>query len=357
MCWATVATAEQIRVPQTGPVAFIAQLANGWTYVPNDANSGALVAPDTSSAISLMVELNDPTTAAMSDDQLANSLLLQMNAPAFTQKQPGTFGGVSAYAYSSRMTNSNNVTMNIQMFVIKPVGQYVAIAAIMSELQLNDAQSYSLEAMKKGVTIQQNPEVAVDRVGQTADIEALMREVVPADAVCQRTAISHFCEYMPEGDAVFTIKLTVYTHGQVEFRIIYPDTRAVDIPNDTRLPLPARRFKPDAYATDISRALDAMKSILEQDRYGFDEAQIHQCLQLSLPETGILTNTPSKTSTPLPPRVTDSPPNQFQVANKDWTLSCRKGPEIYDAFFHKGNGYIGIHVDVQATPRPPSNRF
>ena len=33
--------------------------------------------------------------------------------------------------------------------------------------------------------------------------------------------------------------------------------------------------------------------------------------------TGILTNIPSKTSTPLPPRVADSPPNQFQVANKD----------------------------------------
>jgi len=136
VCWATVAAAEQVRVPQTGPVAFIAQLADGWTYVPHDANSGALVSPDTSSVITLAVLPNDPTTAALSDDQLANVLLLRMNAPAFTLKQPATLGGINTYAYSSRMTNSNSVTMNIQTLVIKSIGQYVAIATIMANCSL-----------------------------------------------------------------------------------------------------------------------------------------------------------------------------------------------------------------------------
>jgi len=153
ICWATGAAATEIRVPQSGPVAFVAQLANGWTYAPASASSGNLEAPDKSSVITLVIGPNDPKTAAMSDDELANTFLLSMNAPAFTKKEPALLGGVNGYSYLSETTNSNNVTMNVQLYVIKPIGQFVAIAAVMSELRLNDAQSNSLEAMKKGVTL------------------------------------------------------------------------------------------------------------------------------------------------------------------------------------------------------------
>lgn len=171
------------------------------------------------------------------------------------------------------------------------------------------------------------------KIGQTLDVEAAMRSVIPADAVCQRTAIARMCEYSPQGFAGLTTKLDVYNQGEVQFGITFPDVHSGD-----RIPIPARAFDLNAYATDISQALGAMQPILEQGKYGFEKAQIDQCLQLPLPET-------------------DRPPNQVQFQNKDWTLSCWKGPENYNSFYHKGSGYIGMHADVKVTPPPPRNRF
>ena len=170
-------------------------------------------------------------------------------------------------------------------------------------------------------------------VGQTLDIETAMRGVIPANAVCQRTAIARMCEYSPQGFMGLTIKLDVYNQGEAQFGIIFPDVHTGD-----RIPIPARAFDLNAYATDISQALGAMKPILEQDKYGFEKAKIDQCLQLPLPET-------------------DRPPNQVQFQNSDWTLSCWKGPEGYNSFYRKGTGYMGIHADIKASPPPPRNRF
>lgn len=184
----------------------------------------------------------------------------------------------------------------------------------------------------------------MERAKAQAAIEALMRKVFPAAAVCERgrdgTALG--CGYSATG---FIIRLDVHDREML-FIISYPDVHAQ---GDDRLPIPARQVDPSIYAADITRALEAMKPILEQDRYEFDRAQIDQCLQLPLPETGM----PSVGAQyPI-----DNPPNQFQVKNDNWTLSCGKGPAGYSRFVRRGNGFIGIEIRVQRTPPPPSNRF
>lgn len=170
------------------------------------------------------------------------------------------------------------------------------------------------------------------KIGQTADIEALMRNVVPADAVCQRSGIGRDCEY---GQLYgFGVKLDVYNSAEVKFDITYPDTNWTTGTGER----PHRNFDLNAYAADIVRALGGMQPILEQEQYGFDKAQIDQCLRLPIAET-------------------DRPPNVLQLKNEDWTLTCWKGSEGYSAFYRKGNGYTGIHVEIRKTPPPPRNRF
>jgi hypothetical protein len=149
LCWASVATADNIRYPQTGPVAFIIQLANGWT-ASADPNALNLIAPDKSSAITLTVKQQELAMAFGTSDQFANAAFKAANA-TFTKKEQASIGGIAAEAYFGTFMNSNNVPLVIEIVVIKRLS--LVAESIISEAQLNDAQNSSLAAMLRGISV------------------------------------------------------------------------------------------------------------------------------------------------------------------------------------------------------------
>jgi membrane-associated protease RseP (regulator of RpoE activity) len=100
--------------------------------------------------------------------------------------------------------------------------------------------------------------IKVTLINGEAAIEAIMRKVFPADAVCQRTGIGPNCEYIsPDALHVFKISLSVYNRGDVQFEISFPDKGTGDV-----LPIPARGIDAVAiYGSDITRAVESMKPL------------------------------------------------------------------------------------------------
>jgi hypothetical protein len=148
--WTSNAVAQQIRFPQTGPVAFVIHLANGWTANSN-ADNILLHSPDNTSAIQLSIL---PGNAASTTDQVANQIIASMSgAKPFTRKEPTAWSGYNGYDYFSSGVNPSNVALNVEIIVIKPIGQFIALANIISPQKTTVAEQNSLEAMKQGIDL------------------------------------------------------------------------------------------------------------------------------------------------------------------------------------------------------------
>jgi hypothetical protein len=159
--------------------------------------------------------------------------------------------------------------------------------------------------------------------------------------VCQRlpedraTPDVRSCDYGAPNPNKFSIHLRVWNAGGLEFSLSFAGSN--DGTNRDGAPVNREFYHFDAvaiYGSDMTRAIDAMKPILGQTQFGFEEVQIEQCLQVS------------------PSEIVRRRDLQFE--NKDWTLDCRNGQNERPYGVNLGGE---LDVKVRRTPPPPTNKF
>lgn len=150
---AGAAAADDLRYPQSGPVAFLLHLPNGWNAKLDDSGNMLVVAPDRSAVLSLTVAKEDAATLKQTPDQFANTLLAFAKAEPFNKHEKGAIAGLPADTYYSRIVSASNVKATVKMNLIKPVHDYIVSETILTIAAITSAQQAALAAALKGITL------------------------------------------------------------------------------------------------------------------------------------------------------------------------------------------------------------
>jgi clan AA aspartic protease (TIGR02281 family) len=145
------AAAKDLRYPESGPVAFLLHLPDGWTAKVGHSGS-MLVIGDGSAAISLMLMHEDVRSLHQTPDELASTLLAATKAEPFNKHEKGAIGGVPADSYYSRLVSPNGQQV-MKINLIKSVHDYIVLETILSAVTIDSAQRAALAAALKGITL------------------------------------------------------------------------------------------------------------------------------------------------------------------------------------------------------------
>lgn len=145
------AAAKDLRYPESGPVAFLLHLPDGWTAKVGHSGS-MLVIGDGSAAISLMLMHEDVRSLHQTPDELASTLLAATKAEPFNKHEKGAIGGVPADSYYSRLVSPNGQQV-MKINLIKSVHDYIVLETILSAVTIDSAQRAALAGVLKGITL------------------------------------------------------------------------------------------------------------------------------------------------------------------------------------------------------------
>ena len=144
---------KDIRYPETGPVAFVIHLPDGWTGKLDDYGNFLINAPDHSAGLSLSVVHENAESLQQSADQFANVAFDAAKAEHFSRKEPSSISGVDAVAYYTRLVNPSGVNVLVKMILIKSVHDYVVSESTLTLTKLSSAQQSALDNVLEGITL------------------------------------------------------------------------------------------------------------------------------------------------------------------------------------------------------------
>jgi hypothetical protein len=147
-----VATAKELRFPETGDVAFVLAIPDNWDVSRAGPNL-LLMGPNRNSSVALAVILNKDEAKVPDDDDLANAIFKASNAEPFSKHEPAEIGGIKAEAYFSKRTNTKNLNVLFKLMILKVAKTYVVTETIVTLSDLSAAQQQSLDAVVKGITL------------------------------------------------------------------------------------------------------------------------------------------------------------------------------------------------------------
>jgi hypothetical protein len=148
---AAVATAKELRFPETGDVAFVLAVPDNWE-VSRVGQNLLLKGPKRSSSVALAAIQNKEQAKAPEDD-LANAIFKASNAEPFSKHEPAEIGGVKAEAYFSKTTNTKNLNVLFKLMIVKVAQTYVVTETIITLSDLGAEQQQSLDAVVKGIRL------------------------------------------------------------------------------------------------------------------------------------------------------------------------------------------------------------
>jgi hypothetical protein len=148
---AAVATAKELRFPETGDVAFVLAVPDNWE-VSRVGQNLLLKGPKRSSSVALAV-IQNKEQAKEPEDDLANAIFKASNAEPFSKHEPAEIGGVKAEAYFSKTTNTKNLNVLFKLMVVKVAQTYVVTETIITLSDLSAEQQQSLDAVVKGIRL------------------------------------------------------------------------------------------------------------------------------------------------------------------------------------------------------------
>lgn len=146
------AAAKDLRYPESGPVAFLLHLPDGWTAKVGHSGTMLVIGPDGSAAISLMLMHEDVRSLHQTPDELASTLLAVAKAEPFNKHEKGAIGGVPADSYYSRLVSPNGQQV-MKINLIKSVHDYIVLETILTAATIDSAQRAALAAALKGITL------------------------------------------------------------------------------------------------------------------------------------------------------------------------------------------------------------
>ncbi len=146
------AAADELRFPETGPIAFILNLPAGWVTQAVSGNMLVLAA-DRSAVLSLAVVPEDAESSKMTADQFANGALAVAKAEPFNKHERGTIAGFPADTYYSQMVNPSNLKLQVKMNIIKSVQNYVVSETLLMTPNMSAAQQAALDSVVNSITL------------------------------------------------------------------------------------------------------------------------------------------------------------------------------------------------------------
>jgi clan AA aspartic protease (TIGR02281 family) len=147
------AAAKDLRYPQSGPVAFLLHLPDGWTAKVGHSGSVLVTGRDGSAAISLMLIHENVRSLLQTPDELANTLLAIAKAEPFNKHEKGVIGDVPADSYYSRMVSPTNGQQLMKLILIKSVHEYIVLETILATVTIDSAQQAALAAALNGIRL------------------------------------------------------------------------------------------------------------------------------------------------------------------------------------------------------------
>jgi clan AA aspartic protease (TIGR02281 family) len=147
------AAAKDLRYPQSGPVAFLLHLPDGWSAKVGHPGSMLVTGPDGSAAISLMLIHEDVRTLLQTTDELANTLFAIAKAEPFNKHEKGAIGDVPADSYYSRMVSPTNGQQLMKLNLIRSVHEYIVLETILATATIDSTQQAALAAALKGIRL------------------------------------------------------------------------------------------------------------------------------------------------------------------------------------------------------------
>jgi clan AA aspartic protease (TIGR02281 family) len=150
---AGTAAAKDLRYPESGPIAFLLHLPDGWTAKAGNGGSMMVIGPDGSAAISLTLMHENELTLAKTPDELANTLFFAAKAEPFNKHEKGVIGGVPADSYHSRLVRTANGPQLMKINMIKSLQGYVVLETILTTATIDSFQQAALAAALRGIRL------------------------------------------------------------------------------------------------------------------------------------------------------------------------------------------------------------
>jgi hypothetical protein len=142
------ALAKDVRFPETGFPAYVIVLPDDWTTQAAEQGNLLLFSPNrTTVMVVLMAESNEPL------DKIAKEALELAPAVPDGRKEPTEISGCEGFTWFATMKNANNLTLNLEMSIVRIDPEHVSSASLILAQNVSRADESTARLVRNGIKL------------------------------------------------------------------------------------------------------------------------------------------------------------------------------------------------------------